>query len=193
LAKVKIKNLKSVLKAVQNIFDNDLKRSKEMFDDMTKFSVDRIRAETRKGRDLSKEGAPIQDTKDSTKAIKRLIADGVITMNPPQPLFFRSKKSQVTQTGQLLDSLDGEVKPRNLEIEISPQGKREETSYRWTKSKKPVLFLNNDQITTNKGLAKSLSDRGFTFLGMDKKGVQRLRRIVLDQVRRLIKRNNMAR
>ncbi len=184
MAKVEIKNVKSVLKAIEASFTDGLGKS-DLYERIGRFSVERIQQETRKGRDLSNEGKPIQDTADSTKDIKALIERGVIKMNKPKPLFFRSGKSQITQTGQLLDSLKADVNKN--EIVISPEGERDKTEYVWVKSGKPVDFLNNDQVQSNKELAKDLAQRGFTFLGMDKTGIKRIRRLVLDEIRRLIR------
>jgi len=186
MAEVKIKNVKSVLAAVEALFKDGLRKS-QVYADIGKFSVERIQAETRKGRDLSNEGSPIKDTEDSTKGIKELIERGVIKMNPSRPLFFRSKKSQITQTGQLLDSLAAEIKSRSGEVVIAPSGSREPTKYVWSKTGKPIDFLNQDQVQSNKGLASNLASRGFTFLGMDKKGIKRIRRIVLDEIRRIVR------
>jgi hypothetical protein len=187
MAKVQIRNVKSVLKAIETAFTEGIRKS-DLYDQIGRFSVERIQQETRKGRDLSKEGAPIKDTSDATKNIKQLIEQGVIKMNPAKPLFFRSGKSQVTQTGQLVDSLKADIEFRKGEITVAPEGSREPATYTWSKSGKPVDFLSDDQVQSNQALAKDLADRGFTFLGMDKKGIKRIRRLVLDEIRRLIRR-----
>lgn len=187
MAKVQIKNVKSVLKSLETALGDSIRKS-QVYDSIGRFSVERVQQETRKGRDLSREGAPIQDTADSTKNIKELIERGVIKMNKPRPLFFRSSKSQVTQSGQLLDSLKADVDPRKSEVVIAPTGDREKVEYTWSKTGKPVDFLSDDQVQSNQSLASDLAKRGFTFLGMDQKGVKRIRRIVLDEIRRIIRR-----
>jgi hypothetical protein len=187
MAKVEIKNVKSVLKAIETAF-SDVKKKNKLYADIGEFSVERIQQETRKGKNLAKDGAPIKDTSSGTKNIKELIERGVIKMNPPQPLFFRSSKSQVTQTGRLVDSLAYKINTGKAEVEVSPSGSRDKANYTWAKTGKPVKFLNEQKhIETNKGLANDLAKRGFQFLGMDKKGVARIRRLVLDEIRRIIK------
>jgi hypothetical protein len=186
LASVKIKNVKSVLNSIERLFDSEIKKSR-LYENIGHFSVERIQQETRKGRDLSQGGQKIKDTLESTKSIKKLIERGVITMRPSRPLFFRSQVSQVTQTGQLLDSLRADVNSSRGEITIEPTGNRSKTTYVWSKTGRPVKFLTDkEQIESNKNLASDLAKRGFTFLGMDKKGLKRIRRLVLDEIRRLI-------
>jgi len=186
MAKVQIKNLKSVLGSIETAFTESLRKT-ELYESIGDFAVKRIQRETRSGRDLSRDGQPIQDTAESTKNIKELIASGKIKMNPSKPRFFRPQVSQVTQTGELLDSLDYKFIRSSRELEISPTGSRKKTSYTWRKSGEKVKFLSDDHIDSNKGLAKDLAKRGFTFLGIDNKGIRRIRKLVLDEIRRIIK------
>jgi len=188
MAKVQIKNVRSVLKAIETVLVDNIRKS-DLYEEIGAFTVERVQQETRKGRDLSNEGMPIKETSPATKNIKELIERGVITIQPAKPLYFRSRVSQITQTGQLLDSLKADIDPRKGQIEVAPHGNRTATKYVWTKTSMPVKFLNSgDQIESNQSLANDLSSRGFTLLGIDKKGVKRIRRLVLDEIRRIIRR-----
>ena len=121
------------------------------------------------------------------KKTESIITPSAITMKPPPPSFFRSLVSQITQSGQLLDSLKADINQNRGTITVEPTGSRQEIKYVWTKTGKPVKFLTDDSpITDNKELASDLKRRGFTFLGMDKKGLKRIRRLVLDEIRRTI-------
>jgi hypothetical protein len=90
-------------------------------------------------------------------------------------------------TGQLMESIVGRMRARLGQIEITVDGDREPTEIRSAKTGKLIQFNNQDEITTNKGLARKLADNGRTFLGLDEKGVQRIRKMALDEIRRKIK------
>lgn len=183
--KARIRNLKGVRQAVTQLFTNTIQREAFLMR-IRDFSVVRIQAETRKGRDLSKDGAPIKPVSQGWQSFKRKIERGSITVSPQRSEFLTSRRSNLSITGQLIDSLRGRPLARQGVVEVFPTGKRQDTTFKSSKrGSKP--FSLGDQISTNEELAASLKKRGWTFLGMDKKGVQRIRRMVLDEFRRALR------
>lgn len=87
---------------------------------------------------------------------------------PPPP----SRKSNLTVTGQLLDSLTAKIDLKNSEIIIMVSGTRS-----W----------GVDKGKTNQSVANKLARMGYEFLGMDERGIKRIKKIVLDEFRRNIK------
>jgi len=186
-SKVQIKNLDKVFRAVEKLFDSALKREQFLIK-IRDFAVQRIRAETLKGKDLSRNGKPQPELADFTKIIRANIDSGKWRMTPPKSRkFFRVDLSNLTLSGQMLDSLVGYLRPRLGAVEITVEGNREPIEIVVAKTGKPVNFKNKREFATNKGLVSDLARRNRTFLGMDRRGVERIRRLVLDEIRRKIK------
>lgn len=182
--KVKILNVDKVVERVNKLFDDDVLRDSQLTDQIGEFAVERVRAQTRSGKDLTAaNGSGQLPLSNATVQIRQDIATGKITRNNPKtgkldprwfspdPTFFKPKKSNLTATGQLLGSLVYEKKSNGVII-IKPSGQRS------------TELDNSTEFNTNEELAKSLASRGRTFLGLDDKGIQRVKRIILDQLRR---------
>jgi len=149
VTKVKITGLAQTLKLIRELFAGSAER-KEMLDEILDFVVRRVRAETR------------------TKYIaarERMTANGSVKVDKT---FFSPKRSNLTLTGQMLDSLSGLVKSKARSVEVFVEGRR-------------------DDGLTNQAVAKDLKSMGRTFLGLDEKGRGRIRKIVLDEIRRQIR------
>jgi len=165
VTKVKITGLAQTLKLIRELFAGSAER-KEMLDEILDFVVRRVRAETRKGKDLSRDGEtqPPLSTK-YIAARERMTANGSVKVDKT---FFSPKRSNLTLTGQMLDSLSGLVKSKARSVEVFVEGRR-------------------DDGLTNQAVAKDLKSMGRTFLGLDEKGRGRIRKIVLDEIRRQIR------
>lgn len=189
MASFKIKNVKSVLNAIKSGFQDSFQR-KEIYEKIGKFTANRVKQETQKGKDLSRGGAPQPQLSEGYIRIRELIQKGKLIIDPPQGRVFRFNRSNLTLTGQLLESVDAEVKPRDGTVTVFPTGPREKTVIFNPATGKGLFGEESesdlDQPGTNQELADDLAKRGRTFLGMDQKGVKRIRRIVLDEVRRVI-------
>lgn len=164
MAKVEIKNLKSVLNSVQAVFEKSLQTEK--LDDIKDFLVNRVQSSTRAGKDLSREGAPQPDLSPGYIRMREKILESKSIKVDSK--FFRVDRSNLTLTGQMLESLKGLVKPRNREIEIFVDGTRNDGK-------------------SNSEVAKDLAKRGRTFLGIDTLGIKRVRKMILDELRRQIR------
>lgn len=168
MAKVRVKNLKSVFNAINKVFDNSIK--KESFLEMVKdFATLRIQAETRKGQDLVNERKQPPLSPGYIEFRKRL-AKG-LSKEPIKvdPEFFVPSKSNLTLTGEMLSSLTGKIIKSQSSIEISVTGRRSDGK-------------------SNKEVAEDLASRGRKFLGLDVKGIRLIRKMVLDEIRRAIRR-----
>ena len=171
MPKTKIKNVKSVFNAIEKVFKDTL-QSQAMYDNIATFTQDRVVTQTRLGNDLT----------TGDKANKQPpLADGYVkywkrvqegkTKIAPDPRFFSPKRSNLTLTGQLLNSIKATVVKSKRQVVIEPTGKR-------------------DDGLTNKEVASELADNGRKFLGLDLIGVQRIRRMVLEVLRRNIRNFN---
>lgn len=191
----RVKNIESVFNAVQSIY-KDLTTQAEELDKIGEFARDRIVAETRKGYDLTENGAPQPELSESYIAWRRTLANrgralervskgsqkqkdlelvsGITERTPtPDSTFFRAAKSNLTLTGQLLNSIEYTVKASQKKIIIEPTGFR-------------------DDGKTNLEVAEELATRktrlapfGRKFLGLDDRGFQRIRNLIVEAIRRL--------
>ena len=180
--KVKILNIDSVLKQIEELFVKDV-LNKQTFEEIKDFSVLRIQAETRKGNDLTT-GGKQKALSEVTKSFRKDLVGAEINTETdswwfdPDPVFFKPSKSNLTATGQMLESLRGRVSNLYGTITISPTGTRNPKRQ------------NNNEIKTNAELAKDLGYRGRKFLGLDDIGIRRIRKMILDKIRRFKKSRN---
>lgn len=176
--KVKILNIDSVIKKIESLISEDILNN-GLLEDIKDFSVLRIQAETRKGNDLV-DGGKQADLSPGYIRIREKVANGDWDVTRygrfiPDPDFMSPRRSNLTATGQMLDSLDGKITKSDGTIVVTPTGSRD-----------PSLQYDNT-FKTNVALAKDLASRGRKFLGLDKTGVIRIKKMVLDEIRRLKK------
>lgn len=164
MAKVKIKNIKSVLRSVNKVF-TDTRSSNKLLSEISEFSIKRIQQETRKGKDLVRDGSQ-PDLSDGYKRWRRKVKRGESKVTPAS--FMRPNLSHLTLTGQLLDSLKAKIDKAKGFITIQPTG-------------------NRDDGESNAEVASDLKDRGRVFLGLDKRAVESIRKLFIDELRRNIK------
>lgn len=170
--KVKILNINAVLSKVQKVFTEDIYDSK-LLENIKDFTILRVQAETRKGKSLPDDSTQKPLTQGTIR-IREAVQKGKIKSDSdyyfkPDPTFFKPKKSNLTASGQMLDSLTGKITKSDGTIVVTPSGSR---------------TGNNTDIKTNVALAKDLASRGRRFLGLDTTGVKRVRKLVLDEIRR---------
>ena len=166
---VRIQNLDAVTKNLKKIF-NDVKREKKLLKDIGVFSRDRIIFEARRG--FSMEGNKrhkFPPLKDSSKLIRK----GILKKMPSRvdDQFFKPNKSNVTLTGQLIKSFSYVVKNNAVFLFF----------------KDPRTKLDEKDTTSNNAVYDDLESRGFGFIGLDEKSQKRVRKLVLDEFRRTIK------
>lgn len=167
---VRIKNVDKITKDLNKIFNN-VRREKRLLNDIGKFVRDRIVFEARRGNTMASnvKTERLPKLKDSTKGIRKGIQEkrpGVV-----DPTFFDPDRSNVTLTGQLLRAFEYLIK-----------GDRVVFLFKDRRSK-----LNPDDTSSNNEVYDDLRKRGFGFVGLDEKGQKRVKRLVLDEFRRTIK------
>ena len=108
--------------------------------------------------------------KESTKAIRKQIAFAFPSFI--DGTFFKADKSNVTFTGQLVKSLKFRI--RDTSVFLLFKGSRKK--------------LMPDDASTNDEVYDNLKSIGFGFLGLDEKGQKRVKKMVLNEFRRTIKR-----
>ena len=190
----RVKNVKSVFNAVEAIY-RDLTQQKEELDKIGKFARDRIVAETRKGNDLTQEkkqpelsegyigyrrrlksrGKKFEKELAKSGNVESAFKAGNIRADTPTPdsTFFVPQKSNLTLTGQLLNSIDYEVVQEDKKIVIKPTGSRDDGK-------------TNLEVATELATRKTrLAPQGRKFLGLDKRGFQRIRNLIVESIRRI--------
>jgi hypothetical protein len=185
--KVKVKNLKEVFLGVQALYFDDTAKRQIFLNEQAKFLRDRIVAETRKGKDLSRKGVSQPPLSQGYINWRRKLKDGKAPNREnikPHPIFFSPSFSNLTLTGQLLDSVQWFVNERRKFFEIRPTGVRRNPKNSFIKN----LFFG----LRNQTVANDLARRGRTFLGIDEKGLKRVRKAFIDEFRRELKNNNFT-
>lgn len=192
----RISNIDSVFNAVKEIY-KDLTTQASELDKIGKFARDRIVAETRKGRDLPQDSVEYQPELSEAyiayrkslaskgRSLDRIAKDqgkesdfkkaASIRANTPTPdsTFFRPTKSNLTLTGQLLNSIDYTVKASQRKIIIEPTGTRDDG-------------LTNKEVALELATRKTrLAPQGRKFLGLDNRGFDRIRNLIVEAIRRI--------
>lgn len=168
--KVNVKGIDKVTKLIRKTF-RDTKKSKSLLSRIGLFSADRIRSFARSGKTLVS-GKPknFPALKPSTIQFRQDLVSSGFT----DPIFFdpNRKTSNITLTGSLVKAIKAKIEGDNL-----------------------VIFLEENRTDgqTNKKVVSDLIkiDAGYAFMGLDDKGIARITKLVLDELRREIKRNNL--
>lgn len=163
MAQVKVsQNLKTFLKG--------LKASPKALKDSELFWLDRIQRFTWSGRSLVTGGRFKPLSGPYRKWRKKVLAKQTPwSQTNAVGEFFAPNKSNLTLTGQLINSLKGRSNFRKQGITIIPTGTRKDGK-------------------TNKEVAEEVAKKGRPFLGLDEKGKQRIIQIVKRDLRRQLKR-----
>lgn len=172
MARVEIKNLDNVIKSIKRVFDTTVE-SQKLLNDIGEFTAERIRQQTRIGKDLS------DDSKQKSLKPSTILNRQRFAKFPPiagLSAFFRPRKSNLTLSGQLLDAVGYEVNKATGSVEVLVENTGR-TKYR-----------SSDKPLTNQQLQEFLEQQGRTFLGLDPAGEARIQRLVLDELRRNIRR-----
>lgn len=173
MAKVKIKNLNKVISSIKDVFE-DTTTQKKLLDDIGELVVKRIQffARTKKSLEGNDKPTPLPNLKDST--VKRRKEIGRRFPQEVDDDFFlpNTKRSNVTLTGQLLRALSFLVKKN--EIVVFFKSGRKKASF-------------EEKRSTNDEVYDDLESRGFGFVGLDEKGQKQVKKLVLDEFRRTLR------
>lgn len=170
MAKVRLKGVDGVIRSLNEVFKT-AKKSKDMQNKIGKFVVDRNKFNARTGKSLESNKSPesLPGLKSTSKKIRARFAKD--HPGDVDTRFFRATKSNVTLTGQLINSIKYLIKDNQIFILVSGRRKR----------------IKADDLGSNEAVYADLVKRGFGFLGLDETGQKRVKKIVLDEFRRTIK------
>jgi hypothetical protein len=196
MAKVEIKGLDKLQKNIMKLLKNDL-ATKKTLDDIGASVVARVQSMARSGFTLfSGKKTKLKKLSKSYVAMRqgavkfRTMPSGhVVGFQEPDPAlkdvdpeFFNPSLSQLTFTGQMLRALGFKSEKYKVSVEIKD-------GIRW-----PVQTGGKAQKTlTNKEVADFVAKQGRPFLGLDKQGVARVKKILLDSIRKAIINNRLGR
>lgn len=157
--------VKSFLK--EEYFKKLLKVDEKTLQDIGDFAADRIRSFGRLGKSLTS-GSPQSFKKlaDSTVKSRESFA-----RNNPVGDFFSPRKSNVTQTGQYLESLEGKVTKSTQSVTVEPTGTRD------------------DGDLTNKKVGEYLAEGGRPTIGLDATAKLRIVEIFDRAIRNNLRKN----
>lgn len=172
-----------VFKAIREVF-NDVSTQRKLLLEISDFSAKRIQAFARIGKTLvSGKPKALPKLSESYRLMRmgalkfRKIDDRVVPFGEPDEKlnqvdsqFFRptAKRSNLTFTGDLMKAVKGEVKGSKAFVRVNES--------RGDGKKNSEVIKNLQKI-----------DPGYKFLGLDDKGQQRIRRMVLNELRRKIR------
>jgi hypothetical protein len=144
----------------------DLRASPKALKTAKEFWVKRIQSFTWSGKSLVT-GQPFAPLSPGYKRWRRKANDRTTNFwqqNRPGK-FFKPNRSNLTLTGQLIESLKGMSNFREQTISVAPVGRRTDGQ-------------------SNKDVAEEVAKNGRPFLGLDDKGAQRIAQIVKRDIRR---------
>lgn len=154
----------------------EMEYNKEMRKEIGAFVVDRIQRTARSGKSIA-DGQSFNPLKPSTVKFRESLAK----YNQTHPLF-KPKRSNLTITGQLIDSVKYTIK--GSIIDVRPSGTHKPYN---TKPGKKRGGWDSSEAKSNEAIAKDLLDQGRVFIGLDKTGQDRVLRILQRWARRLLR------
>jgi hypothetical protein len=181
LAKVNIKGLEKVTANISKLF-NDVKKNPTLLKEIGDFILDRIRAFSRGGKSIVT-NRKFKRLSDSYIAMRQGavtfrknkdgktygIQDADPRLQEVDSEYFEPSLSNVTFTGQMLRALKYVIDQGNGLV---------------------TIFVNNDSRKdglTNSQVAKYVKDGGREFLGLDEKGVKRVKAMIISDLRKSIR------
>lgn len=185
---MRVANLKSTIKLDRIVaFMTAALRAKVTLDQVGMFIKDRIYSSTKRGNSLVTEDKlqPLSEgyikkrraikrgdnkkAKKTSSKVKKALGFSITTTGP----FFSPARSNLTMTGQMLEALVYRLgkKPGTVEVTVKDTGRKGED-------------------LTNLDVAKKVASAGRPFLGLDLKGEDLIRRKVIAELRRSLKRKS---
>ena len=164
---VKIIGLEKVMQSIKAKLDFS---DPFVINELGEETVRLIKGFTRSGESIAKtpEPVPLKPLSEGYKRFRRKVAAGLKEIKP-DPDFFTPEFSNLTLTGQMLNSINFiQGPPNESSFTVKPFGTR------------------NDGLT-NEEVARRVSDNGREFIGLHDKGVEQLRQIILRNLRRRLK------
>lgn len=144
VATVKVTGVKNVQDNIRRMLD-EVRKDPQTLAEIANVTVDLIQGTTRSGKSLSNDSAfpPLSKTWQYQR-------DHLLKYNAADEYFLGSSKSNLTFTGQLINSIKARIFPSNGTVEVGPQGQHQ--GYK-TKS-------GNTKAIDNKKLFEYLEKKG---------------------------------
>ena len=196
MAKIKITGVDKVILSLKDLFENKVADTKLLLD-IADFARSRIQSFTRSGKSLvtnSRLKSLSESYKDMRRgAVKyRTLKDGrvIVLPEPDERLkevdtkFFDPDYSNLTFTGQLLNAIESRIKFADRVVEIFVNDETRTSAYKSKSGRSPKPLTNYD--------VKELVEKaGRPFLGLDDKGIDRIKKLVLNNIRKQILRKGL--
>ncbi len=152
MAKVNIKGIPQLSEALKKFINESLAKE-EVLQRVGLIGRDAIIAKTRTGKSLPTNGKQKALAPSTVKSRERLAKTNAVQET------FSAKRSNLTLTGQLLESIKVLANTSKAEVVLVPKGAR-----------KPYVNKNGKpqkRTPTNEQVATYLAEKGFTFMGID--------------------------
>lgn len=181
MAKVRIK-VDGLIEKIKAAFKGTLSND-SLYVEIVEFSVERIKQRARLGKRMV-DNAGEEDLPELSENYRKYKRDITPGARGTDPTFFRpsNSRSNLTLTGQLLDSLKGKILKRGPDvgkIELEFSGARKSRRDGETETKK-----------TNQAVYKDLLDRNpkYDVLALNKKAIERIQNLCLTRLRQELRR-----
>jgi hypothetical protein len=156
---------------------------------IAKFARDRIYQFTKRGQSLAADDRPtkLKDLSPGYKNYRKRYQEWAKVGD-----FFDPNRSNLTLTGQLLNALIYKVTPYMITIFIENSIRRPTEKIpkkAWVKGRSTKKFRDTKpaETLTNAQVAKRVADKGRPFLGLDLTGRNRVRLMIVQELRRALK------
>ena len=161
-AKVEVLNAKEVFKEIEEA-TNGLFHSGEFLTKIGEFMVQRIQSVTRSGKSLVTNSKLAPLAQSYIKQRQSMQKSGKVGSD-----FFSPGRSNLTLTGQMLDSLDYKVDEQRGSVSVQASGIRSDGK-------------------DNSKIAQYVTDQGRPFLGLDETGQKRIEQLIQEELRRIFR------
>ncbi len=181
MAKFSMKNVDAVANTLQARLLAEAERSiYSKLPDYAQLIIEDIQGQTRSGKDI------VNDRKQPPLKPSTIAARTNAEKYTDTSELYSRKRSNLTFTGQLLDSLLFKIRKKSgssFEVEISPNNEVRKNYY----SPNPRKKERKNISLTNRKLFKYLQDMGREFLGIREKMIERIRTLAAQDLRRNIR------
>lgn len=168
-------NVEKIQSRVRVTLDKFLS-SKSLLNKIGEFSRERIFSFAKSGKSLDSDETPEKMPSLSPGYMRyRAKVEKIAQMGK----FFSPRRSNLTFTGQMLDALTFKTKSKKVEVFVEATARNDEPRLRKEKKKGPRL--NNAQV------AAELAKRGRKFIGMDSLGQERIKKLVIKELRQALR------
>lgn len=172
MARAKVLNIEKIQSSLRIMLDKFVS-SKKVLDQIGEFSRDRIYSFAKSGKSL------FGDDPKKFMSLSRGYINYRKKLEQTSQMgdLFSPSRSNLTLTGQMLDALKYKIKSGSAMVEVFVEASARNDTPQLTKRPKKGPRLNNAQV------AESLAKRGRKFIGMDRLGRDRIKKLIIKELR----------